>query len=382
MEFKWNQDCKHFPGVWPCDILKSEGYKSCEECNFYEPSSKRVLIIKLGAMGDVLRTIPLIKSIKKKYGEKINITWLVNPESADLLKDYYYIDRVLIYSLDNILRLSVEEFDILFSFEINVPGTIISSMIKAKKKFGYYLDKNGHPTTFNKKAEYYLEKAWSDHLNKNNRKTYQELMFEVAELELTKEPYLIKSKEDNYAKEFMQKIKITKTDKIIGINIGSAGRWPSKAWHEDKIVELVKKLNEMDYKTILLGGPEEIDKIERIANKLKQIDISIIKNNQDNTINQFISIVNLCDIIITGDTLALHIAIGLNKKTIALFFCTPPWEIEGYGFAYKIISPLLEKYFFTDEYIEELVKSISTDEVVDIISKINKDSWKRVESTK
>ena len=131
MEFKWNQDCKHFPGVWPCDILKSEGYKSCEECNFYEPSSKRVLIIKLGAMGDVLRTIPLIKSIKKKYGEKISITWLVNPESADLLKDYYYIDRVLIYSLDNILRLSVEEFDILFSFEINVPGTIISSMINA-----------------------------------------------------------------------------------------------------------------------------------------------------------------------------------------------------------------------------------------------------------
>ena len=370
MESKWNRDCKSFPGVWACDILKAENYKSCEECNFYEPYSKRVLIIKLGAMGDVLRTIPLLKAIRKKYGENVSITWLVKEESFYLLKDFHDIDRVLTYSLDNILRLKIEEFDVLFSLEIDAPGAAIASMIKSKECFGYFLDKDGHPSAFNKKAEYYLEKAWSDHLNRINRKTYQELMFEAAELAYTKEKYSIDVKDKKYAEEFMQNNRITKNDKIIGINIGSAGRWPSKAWHEDSIIKLAKKLDDMGYKIILLGGPEELDKTRRISNELKQAGMTVIKNDQNNTINQFISIVNLCNIVITGDTLALHIAIGLNKKTIALFFCTPHWEIEGYDITNKIVSPLFQDYFFTDEYKEDLVKSISVEDVIKVIDAI------------
>ena len=77
-----------------------------------------------------------------------------------------------------------------------------------------------------------------------------------------------------------------------------------------------------------------------------------------------ITLINLCEIVITGDTLGLHIAAALNKKVIALFFCTPPWEIEDYENIIKLTSPLLEEYFYTNEYIEELTKSISVDEVL------------------
>lgn len=48
MEYKWNKDCRHFPGTMPCEILKENEYTSCEECGFYEPV-KKVLIIKYGA---------------------------------------------------------------------------------------------------------------------------------------------------------------------------------------------------------------------------------------------------------------------------------------------------------------------------------------------
>jgi len=61
---------------------------------------------------------------------------------------------------------------------------------------------------------------------------------------------------------------------------------------------------------------------------------------------------------------------GLNKKTIALFFCTPHWEIEGYDITNKIVSPLFQDYFFTDEYKEDLVKSISVEDVIKVIDAI------------
>jgi hypothetical protein len=44
--------------------------------------------------------------------------------------------------------------------------------------------------------------------------------------------------------------------------------------------------------------------------------------------------------------LALHIALALKKKVVALFTCTSWHEIHGYGRMEKIVSPLLEKYFY------------------------------------
>ncbi len=54
----------------------------------------------------------------------------------------------------------------------------------------------------------------------------------------------------------------------------------------------------------------------------------------------------------------------MKIPTIALFFATPPWQIEDYDFLKKIISPLLDKFYFTDEYIPELVNSITVEEVL------------------
>ncbi|MCX7766040.1 MAG: hypothetical protein N2246_04970, partial [Candidatus Sumerlaeia bacterium] len=48
-------DCKYYLGYKPCG--KS---LMCEGCQYYAPMGKRILIIKLGAMGDVLRTTPLL----------------------------------------------------------------------------------------------------------------------------------------------------------------------------------------------------------------------------------------------------------------------------------------------------------------------------------
>jgi len=91
--------------------MTAEDYKDCEGCKFYDKISKKILIIKLGAMGDVIRTTPLIPLIRKKYPNS-QITWLVGEQSKELAK----ADRVLVYNLDNVLRLQKEEFDVVFSF--------------------------------------------------------------------------------------------------------------------------------------------------------------------------------------------------------------------------------------------------------------------------
>ena len=358
-EFEFKRNCKSFPGRWACDIMTAEGYMSCKGCKFYEPVSKRILIIKLGAMGDVIRTTPLLKNVRKKYGDDIQITWLVNKESSELIKNEY-VDRILIYNQDNVLRLQSEEFDVLFSLEVDSPGSSIANLIKAREKYGYYLDKDGHPNYFNEKARFYLERVFSNFINKHNNRTYQEMMSEICGLKYNKEECILNFNEE-HAKEFLRRNHFGMSDKFIGIHMGSAPRWSSKVWSKYNLVEFIKKIKENNI--ILFAGPNEAKIQKEIIEILNEIGIKIYFNDPSNTIQEFISLVNICDIMVVNDSLALHVAIALKKKTIALFFCTPDWEIEGYDLVRKIVSPLLSKYFYTDEYIEELVNSISADEV-------------------
>lgn len=362
IKMKWNRDCKSFPGVYACEIMTAEDYESCENCPYYEKISKKIIIIKLGAMGDVIRTTTILSELKKKYGSNSKIVWVVGQESKDLLKNNSYIDQILVYSPEIVLRLEHEKFDVLLSLEVAPPGTFLANMINANEKFGFYFDEDGHPSAFNKESIPYLETVFSNKINKKTKKTYQETIFEIARLKYKKQPYMLSLEDEE--KDYAKKLLNHNDEKLIGINIGAGGRWKSKSWHTSKVIELIKLINKKTkYKVVLLGGKQEQELKEGVIKQLKKIKIPVLQNDSNNSIREYMSVINLCDIIITNDSLALHIAIGLNKKTIVLFFCTPGWQVEPYNMAKIIESPLLGKYFMDDQYHEDLVNSISVDQV-------------------
>ena len=70
-------NCLHFKGHIPCKPHKQNGYH-CADCPSFTPVSKRILIIKLGAIGDVIRTTPLVVKYKALY-PNCKITWLALP---------------------------------------------------------------------------------------------------------------------------------------------------------------------------------------------------------------------------------------------------------------------------------------------------------------
>ncbi len=359
----WNASCRFFNEKYACDTLSAEGYTSCEECKFATPFSKKILIIKLGAIGDVIRTTPILPALRKKYSEDALIYWMTNPESAEVLENNPLIDKVLIYNTENILRIQQEKFDVLFALEITTPSTLLANLVNATEKFGYFFD-NGVTSCFNKGAAAYLETAFLNHIKLQNRKTYQELIFEACELQYNKEKPILEltEKERMYARDFFQKKGVSDTDKLIGINFNAGSRWQSKYWSKKEVINLINSLKE--HKIILLGGPQEKDIIAEVMQELKEENQRVIQNPSDNSIKQFAAIMERCDKIITTDSLALHLSISLEKPAIALFFSTPPWEIEDYGKVRKITSPLLEKYFFSHRYSDELANSITAEQVL------------------
>jgi len=327
-----------------------------------------ILIIKLGAKGDVVRTLSILPALKEMYPDS-DIFWFTKENSAEFLEDNPYIKKIL--TANSKIN---EKFDILFNFDIDEEACILASSIKAEKKLGFYM-KDGFPSAFNLGAEYYLNTLFDDELKKNNKKTYQEMMFDAAELKWKKQhcPIFLNKKDMKYASDFINKNNIKK-EKLIGIHLGASPRWPSKAWHPSQVKEFIVKSRKKGYNILLFGGPDEIERYSKFAKELEDEGIKIFLNNPQNSNKEFSSLVNLCSIMVCSDSLALHVALALHKPAIGLFFCTSPDEVEDYGLLKKLVSPVLKEFFpeKSDLYDEKLVKSISAQEVLNAVEEIIK----------
>jgi ADP-heptose:LPS heptosyltransferase len=331
----WRLDCRFFIGDRPCKFKRV-----CEGCDRYDPMGRRILIVKLGAIGDVLRTTPLLGALKRVY-PRSHITWVVDKEGQPLLKNNPFIDRLLTFDFASLLPLEVETFDLVIGLEKEPRGAAVVSLAKAKEKRGFALGPEGNPFPLNRASEYAFFLGLSDELKfHQNRKTYPELIFEVAEIDYRGEEYLFfLSPEDKaFAQTFARKARLKKGDRAIGLNTGAGGVFANKAWTEEGYLELIRKLKkEPKTKVLLLGGPGERERNRRI---LKKAGGAVIDTGCENTLGQFAGLIDLCDLVVTGDTTAMHLAIGLKKKVIALFGPTCAQEIELYGRGEKVVSSM------------------------------------------
>jgi ADP-heptose:LPS heptosyltransferase len=71
--------------------------------------------------------------------------------------------------------------------------------------------------------------------------------------------------------------------------------------------------------------------------------------------------------LVSGDSLPMHLALGSGLRCVSLFTCTSPWEIYGYGLQEKIVSPVLERFFYKRGYHRSATTAISVEKVLDAV---------------
>ena len=91
-------DCIHFYGDRPCNFHKNDGRK-CDDCDKYEPINFKILIIKLDAIGDVLRTTSILPAVKRKYPNS-HITWCTRTNARELFANNYFVNEVILFEGD------------------------------------------------------------------------------------------------------------------------------------------------------------------------------------------------------------------------------------------------------------------------------------------
>ncbi len=327
-------DCKFFPGDRPCKPNKTMGIM-CDDCNYYQPVKFKILIIKLDAVGDVLRTTSILSSLKEKYPQS-HITWLTKSNAKELFDNNEYIDELFLWESNTTLPyLQSASFDLLFHPDASPVSSSLASIVNAKEKKGYILNTLGKVEPVNNDAVEWLEMGAFDQYKKRNSKTYQQIIHEIAGLPYNKSEIVLRLSEEEikFAEDFSAKNNLNRFKILIGLNTGASKRWQLKQWRLQGYEELIEKLTaDTEIGILLYGGKEEAERNEHLANKYN----SIINTGSENTLRQFFALMNLCNIVVTGDTLALHAATALKKRVVCLFGPTSSAEIEDYGRITKI----------------------------------------------
>jgi len=356
------KDCQYFTGAKPCIYHKETGVK-CNDCKDYLPILQKILIIKLDAVGDVLRTTSILHPLKKKY-PKSYIIWCTRHNAKELFYNNSLVDDVIEVENDAFFRLNVEEFDIIINLDTSKISSAIAASVVSKEKNGFILNTKGFVESTSEAAEKWLEMSAFDDVKKANTKSYQQIIYDILNLDLPVEPPIIRITNNERTKIAAKEcIKILSLKKpTIGLNIGVGTKWPSKGWSIQRWLELVKKLGSEKYNLLLLGGPEETEMMRQLKKKFT----FLTDTGCDNSLLEFAAIVDLCDILITADTLALHIATALEKKIIVFFGPTSANEIELYGKGVKLLSSEGCKCYYQKNCSENVscMEKITSDMVI------------------
>lgn len=261
----------------------------------------KILIIKLGysetldseidrvpSLGDVLRTTPLLWALKEKFPDS-HITWLVAEEAFPLLHENFLIDRILTWDEFVPFQLMREKFDILINLEKIAGVCALSDMIDAWTKYGFRFDGIKGCYHAYEKGLSFVDYIGAKTKNDKPRDYWQKVLIEMLGVEWRGQGYILGYKPR------------TKETNDIGLNYKVGSKWPTKAMSEDKWKDLEKKLLDAGYTVSWQQGLKDL--------------------------YEYIDWLNSNRLIITQDSLGLHLALALNKKIIALFGATDAREI-------------------------------------------------------
>jgi heptosyltransferase-2 len=326
-------DCRDFLGDRPCRWHKLEQVLC--KCERYEPIREQVLIVKLDAMGDVLRTTALLPALAEAHPNAA-LTWITRSESLPLLENNPYLAEVIPYGPDSLVHLLSRSFDWVINLDAGKISAGLATAARAARKDGYVLHASGHVVPTNDAARHWLEMGVFDDLKRRNTRTYQSIMAEILGLSSAGCGYVLRLRDEEHtrARARLARLGLDLDAPIVGLNTGAGGRWPLKQWRLEGFLELIERIRqEMGAQVLLLGGKAERDRHDYLTAKAP---VPVFDAGNDNDVRHFSALMAECDVVVSGDTLAMHIALALDRRTVVLFGPTSAPEIELYGLGEKI----------------------------------------------
>lgn len=267
---------------------------------------KNIAIIKLWALGESVLTLPMIKSIKKKF-PNAKISVIARNKNAYIFENQDFINKIILFEPKNILKLLtlLKKFDLSIDCEPYLKISGLISWFCSKKRIGFDHTIRSwlytHPVQFNDRQHEVL--------------TYMDMVKKLNINEIPKK--LVKLSYSNADKKQIDELLPQKSNKIIGFCIGTAESAKHRSWSLENFARLANKLvKKRNIKIIFVGSHNEKKQIEKIQSIMSFPSINLAGKTPKKSL---FYLLERCNAFISNDTGPMHVSAAQGTKTIGLF---------------------------------------------------------------
>jgi len=304
---------------------------------------KRILIIRLSAIGDVVRALPSFALIRERF-PNAEISWVVEENAYDILGGMSEIDEIILFPRKRLTQkaknpltffgaivefvrflkgVKNKDFDIALDYHGILKSGIISYFSGAPIRLGF-------------------AKGFSKEMNHlfNNRKIdlpVPKLSRIARNLLLTEEltgrgnlpeTYIETTEEDKRAVDDIETEYLSVKRPRVIVHPGTSPKTIYKRWGADRFAAVSDILiSELDADVIITYGPGEKDTANDVKKAMKH-DATILKRPLK--LRELAELYRRSDVYIGGDTGPMHIASFVGTPVVAIFGPTDPIENEPY----------------------------------------------------
>ncbi|MBI5201701.1 MAG: glycosyltransferase family 9 protein [Elusimicrobia bacterium] len=306
-----------------------------------------VLVVKLGALGDVLRTTSVVRRLKAVHPD-VRVTWVTARAAMPLLEGNPDLERVL--ALEDKPKLE-RRFELVLSLEEDKAAAALA-LSSCSGEFIGVLDEGGLRYT-DSSALYYDMSALNrdpdgtlktaDRLKAANALGYARIWLKILGLPAPKQaaelrPVLVLR--DAERKAAARGLCLTgakaKLTRAIGLNPGAGKRWPAKQLSVGPAAELAGALAGLGRPVLLLGGADEAKRNRDIA---ARAPAPIVDAGTARGLREFAALLSWLAALVTTDSLAFHLGTALGVPTVVLVGPTSAAELELFGAGAAVRPP-------------------------------------------
>lgn len=306
---------------------------------------RKILVLRLSAVGDVIRTLPAVKAIKTHF-PTASITWMVEEPSKALIESQPEIDEVILFPRQRwseglkslkgwwrtikevrifIQALRRKKFDVVLDFHGILKSGLLSFLSGSPQRIGYErgTSKEGNFLFSNIKVKLPKEKISRFDRNFN--------LLKGMGLEVKPEgyPLYIPTEDREYVKSFFNRLFPPPQSPSIAIHPGTSPKTLYKRWMPDQYAQLADRLvRELEATVLFTWGPGELDWVKRIQERMKE---SSLLGPQTLSLTQLGEVYRHCDLYIGGDTGPMHIASLMGTPVVVIYGPTDPMVNEPFG---------------------------------------------------
>lgn len=292
----------------------------------------RLLIVKLGSIGDIVHTLPALAAIRKAFADA-EISWVVEERSSEILKGNPLIDNLIEVDtrrlrrrrdIDKIVHEAGRQlrglrkfgFDVSIDFQGLLKSAAIAKLSGAKRRWGFSRVGLREPMSRLLLTNTVQTPTQIHVIRKNLVLAAGALDIEISNSDLE---FPIASSAENISEA--EAVTEKSGGEFAILNPG--GGWVTKLWHTERFGQLADRLwEEKGLRSVVTTGPSEDDLAEKIAANSRSGKLTFAQLS----LKGFYELAKRSRVYVGGDTGPTHIAVAAGMPVVGLFGPTEWWR--------------------------------------------------------